>query len=63
MESLFITVAVCAGLILLVPLWIWGATSDWRKAWRALSEYLMVMGAFVVVGGGLGLLAALMERL
>lgn len=45
------TVLACAGLVLLVPLFVLGATGgDWRHAWHALKEYLICMGVICALG-------------
>jgi hypothetical protein len=45
------TVLACAGLLLLVPLFVLGATGgDWRHAWHALKEYLRAMAIIVAIG-------------
>lgn len=47
------TFLAIAGLVLLVPLFVLGATGgNWRHALHALKEYLIAMGVLV----GLGLL-------
>jgi hypothetical protein len=40
--------AACAGLILLVPLFVWGATGNWRHALHALREYGIAMAVICV---------------
>ena len=35
--------AACAGLVLLVPLFVWVATGNWRHALHALREYGIAM--------------------
>ena len=62
-EQIFTTVVPIVALMAIVPLYVWGASGSWRQALRACREYLMIMGAIVGVGGGLGLLSALMNRL
>jgi hypothetical protein len=42
----------------IVPLYVWGATGDWRHALTAARQYLKIIGAFVLVGGGLGVVMA-----
>jgi hypothetical protein len=54
--------AAIAGMLSIVPLFIWGATGDWRHALTALRQYVKIIGAFLVIGGGLGLLMALSGR-
>jgi O-antigen/teichoic acid export membrane protein len=45
------TVLACAGLLLLVPLFVLGATGgDWRHAWHALKEYLIALGIICAIG-------------
>lgn len=63
MREFLIFVAVCGGMIAIVPLWIWGATGgNWRAALRALRSYLGILAGLVVVGGGFGLLMAVSEH-
>lgn len=40
--------AACAGLVLLVPLFVWGATGNWRHALHALREYAIAMSVLCV---------------
>ena len=40
----------------IVPLYIWGATGDWRQAVTAGRQYLKIMGAFLLIGGGVAVL-------
>lgn len=61
MRSFLITAAVLAGMFSIVPLYIWGATGDWRHALTALRQYLKIIGAIVLIGGGLGMVMALAE--
>jgi hypothetical protein len=51
-----------AGMVLIVPLMVWGGTGDWRHAWYALKSYLKIMGAIVLIGGGVGVLMAFAEH-
>ena len=51
-----------AGLVLIVPLMVWGGAGDWRHALHALLSYLKIMGAFVIVGGGFGVVMAFAEH-
>jgi hypothetical protein len=51
-----------AGLVLIVPLMVWGGTGDWRHALHALLSYLKIMGAFAIIGGGFGVLMAFAEH-
>ena len=62
-EQIFATVVPIVALLAIVPLYIWGSSASWRQALRACGEYLMVMGLIVGIGGGLGLLSALMNWL
>lgn len=62
MREFLITVAGIAGLVLIVPLMVWGGTGDWRHAWSALKSYLKIMGAIVLIGGGVGVLMAFAEH-
>ena len=47
---------------LLIPLAGFAARDSWRGAWEACRQYLLIMLAFVVIGGGAGLVATLMPR-
>ncbi len=38
---------------------IWGATGSLARAWDAVKEYSQVMGWLVLIGGGFGIIAAL----
>ena len=40
----------------IVPLYVWGATGDWRYALTAARQYLKIICAFVLIGGGLAVL-------
>jgi hypothetical protein len=40
--------AACAALVLLVPLFVWGATGSWRHALHALREYGVAMSVICV---------------
>lgn len=46
-----------AALVSVVPLAIWAMSGSWRHALFALKQYLLIMGGFVVVGVGLGVLS------
>lgn len=62
MKSFLITVAVCAGLMAIVPLMVWGGSGSWRHALHALKWYAAILGGLFAIGGGLGLLAAISEH-
>ena len=62
MGSFFLAVAVIACLFAIVPLMVWGGTGSWRHAVHALKQYLQIMGALALVGGGLGVLMAIAEH-
>jgi hypothetical protein len=49
-------------MLLIVPLYVWGATGDWRHAITAARQYLKIMGAFVLLGGGLAVLMTIAGR-
>lgn len=56
------TVGFIAAMILVcVGLPIWGATGSLERAWGAVKQYAQIMGWFVLIFGGLGLLAALAD--
>jgi len=59
LKSFFITVATIAGLLCIVPLWIWGATGNWRHAWHAGKTYWKLLGFMFAVGAGVGLIVTL----
>jgi hypothetical protein len=50
-------------ILAIVPLYVLGASADWRRALRACFEYIAIMAAFLLVGGGLGVLAFLVENI
>jgi hypothetical protein len=47
---------VILAMLSIVPLYVWGATGDWRHAITAARQYLKIMGAFLLLGGGLAVL-------
>lgn len=47
----------------IVPLYVWGATGDWRHALTALRQYLKIIGAFLLIGGGVGVLMVLAGKI
>lgn len=53
---------ILLGAFALIPLAGYAATDSWRGAWDALRQFLLIMGALVVIGGGTGLLMALAEH-
>lgn len=61
MREFLITVAVCAAMVAIVPLMIWGGTGSWKHAMHALRSYLWILGGLAVLGGGLGLLMVLAD--
>lgn len=61
-KQILITLATIAGMVAIVPLMVWGGTSDWRHALHALRSYLKIMGAMVVIAGGFGLVMAFAEH-
>lgn len=62
MRSFLITVAALAGMFAIVPLYVWGATGNWRHALHALKQYLGILGGLALVGGGLGVIMAIAEH-
>jgi hypothetical protein len=44
------TVLACAALVALVPLYVWGATGNWRHAVHALREYGKAMAVPIGIG-------------
>jgi hypothetical protein len=62
MREFLITVAGIAGMLLIVPLMVWGGTGDWRHALHALLSYLKIMGGLILVGGGFGVVMAFAEH-
>lgn len=61
MREFLITAAVCAAMIAIVPLMIWGGTGSWKHAMHALRSYLGILGGLAVLGGGVGLLMVLAD--
>lgn len=61
-QRVLIGVATIAGMILIIPLMVWGGSGDWRRGLEALRDYLMIMGGLVAIGGGFGLLMAFAEH-
>lgn len=55
-------VLTLAAMIAIVPLMVWGGTSDWRHAMHALKGYLKIMGGMVLIFGGFGLMIAFAEH-
>lgn len=60
MRTFLLTVLLCAAMIAIVPLMVWGGTGDWRHALLALRQYAKILAGLLIVGGGFGLLMALM---
>ena len=48
-----------AGMVAIVPLYVWGATGSWRAARHALWSYLRIVGSLAAVGAVAGLFMAL----
>lgn len=48
------TVAVIAGMFLIVPLAVWGGSGCWRYSLRAFKAYLLIMAWFAASGLALG---------
>lgn len=55
-------VAILVAAFAFIPLSALAATGSWERAWEAARQYLKIMAAFVVVGGGLGLAAAISDH-
>ena len=53
---------IIAAMVAIVPLMVWGGTSDWRHALHALWSYLKIMGGMVLIFGGFGVLMAFAEH-
>ena len=62
MAEFLLTVAGIGALVLIVPLMVWGGTGDWRHAMHALKSYMKIMGAFALIGGGIGIPMAIAEH-
>lgn len=45
-----------------IPLSVWGVSGSLSRAMQALKQYLLIIGAFVVIGGGAGIIAAISEH-
>jgi len=45
-----------------IPLSAWAATGSLSRAWQALRQYLLIIGAFVLIGGGAGVIAAISDH-
>lgn len=59
----FLKVAgVIAVMTLIIPLMVAGGAGSWRAGWKAWIAYLKIMGGFVLVGGGLGVVMAISEH-
>lgn len=59
--SPWVGAAILLAALLYIPLSAWAATGRLSRAWEALRQYLKIMAAFVVVGGGFGLVMAFAE--
>lgn len=62
MREFLLAVVSIAAMVMIVPLIVWGGTGDWRHALHALRSYLKIMGAFVLIAGGVGLTMAIAEH-
>jgi hypothetical protein len=49
-RSFLLAAVVCAAMIGLVPLWIWGATGSWRHALYALKQYSRILLSLFTIG-------------
>jgi hypothetical protein len=58
LKSFLIAAATICTMFAIVPLMVWGGTGDWRHALTALRQYLKIIGALVVIGGGFGLIVS-----
>lgn len=63
MRSFLIAVVVCAAMIGLVPLWIWGATASWRHALYALKQYGSILASIFAIGTVLACIVLLSQFL
>ena len=59
MRSYLITAATMLGLLLIVPLWVLGATLSWRRSWLAFRTYVFILGMLAGIGVGIGMAARL----
>ena len=53
--------AAIAGMSAIIPLMVWGGSGSWRHGLHAWKSWAKVMGAFLTIGGGFGILAILNE--
>jgi len=56
-------VGAIAGMSAIIPLMVWGGSGSWRHGLHAWASWAKIMGGFVLVGGGLGLITFAMEWL
>lgn len=49
-------IGALAALISIVPLSIWVMGGNWRHALFALKQFMLIMGGFVLLGVGIGVL-------
>jgi hypothetical protein len=61
-RTFLLTVLAVAGLSLVLPLFLWGATGHFRRSFGAWLSWWKIMAGIVAVGGLFGLLAMLAER-
>lgn len=59
MAPFLLALALCLGMVALVPLMVLAATGSWRHAGLALKQYTFIVAGFVVFGGTVGAWAAL----
>lgn len=50
MLTFFKTLAVMAGMILIIPLSVWAATGNLRAAWYATKRYCVIMACIYGAG-------------
>lgn len=48
-------------MTLIVPLLVAGMSASWRAGFEAWKSYMKIMGGFVLIGGGFGVLMAFAE--
>ena len=57
------TIGAIFVMTLIIPLMVWGGSGSFKQALRALREYWLIMGAMVVIVGGVALWAVVMEAI
>lgn len=61
-EKWLLGIGTIAAMVSIIPLMVWGGSGSLSRAWQALRQYLLIMGAFVAVAGGLGMVMAVAEH-